>query len=78
KDNLLRPFIKIHLNHVIPTLGRLITGESEAYSYLPDSTQQFKHPDELAGIMTQTGLTNVHYKMFMFGTIAIHVGQKPG
>ena len=35
KDNLLKPFIKIHLNHVIPTLGKLITGESEAYSYLP-------------------------------------------
>lgn len=77
KDNWLRPFIKIHLNHVIPTLGRLITGESEAYSYLPDSTQQFKHPDELANIMRQTGLVNVHYKMFMFGTIAIHAGQKP-
>ena len=77
KDNILKPFIKIHLNHVIPTLGKLITGESEAYNYLPDSTQQFKHPDELVAIMEATGFEDIQYKMFMFGTVAIHSGQKP-
>jgi demethylmenaquinone methyltransferase/2-methoxy-6-polyprenyl-1,4-benzoquinol methylase len=78
KKNLLRPFIKIHLNYVIPTLGKVITGESDAYRYLPDSTQQFKTPEALADIMRQTGLVNIHFKLFMFGTIAIHVGEKPG
>lgn len=78
KKNVLRPFIKIHLNHVIPTLGKLITGESDAYNYLPDSTQQFKEPEELVTIMENTGFANINYKMFMFGTIAIHAGQKPG
>ncbi len=77
KDNLLKPFIKIHLNHVIPTLGKLITGESEAYNYLPDSTQQFKDPETLVEIMKETGFADINYKMFMFGTIAIHSGQKP-
>ncbi|KAA3661074.1 MAG: methyltransferase domain-containing protein [Chloroflexi bacterium] len=78
KRNVLRPFILIHLNYVIPLLGKLLTGESDAYSYLPDSTQQFQSPESLATIMRNTGLTNVTYKMFMFGTIAVHVGQKPG
>ncbi|MFO7683956.1 MAG: ubiquinone/menaquinone biosynthesis methyltransferase [Chloroflexota bacterium] len=78
KDNLLKPFIRIHLNHVIPNLGKLISGNADAYRYLPDSTQAFKGPDELARIMQQTGFTHVHYKMFMFGTIAIHVGTKSG
>jgi demethylmenaquinone methyltransferase/2-methoxy-6-polyprenyl-1,4-benzoquinol methylase len=77
KKNLLRPFIRFHLNVVIPTLGRLIAGESDAYRYLPDSTQQFQEPESLAGIMRQVGLTDVRYRMFMFGTIAIHAGQKP-
>ncbi len=77
KDNLLKPFIRIHLNYVIPNLGKMISGNADAYRYLPDSTQAFKGPDELAQIMQQAGLINVHYKMFMFGTIAIHVGQKP-
>ncbi len=77
KDNLLRPFILAHLNYVIPTLGRLVTGEREAYRYLPDSTQMFRDPQTVAQIMRQVGLENVHYRLFMFGTIAIHTGQKP-
>ena len=77
KKNLLRPFILIHLNHIIPLLGKLITGESDAYRYLPDSTQQFKSPDELADIMRETGFQDVQYKLFMFGTVAIHTGRKP-
>lgn len=77
KKNLLRPFIRLHLNYVIPTLGKLISGESDAYRYLPDSTQQFKDPDTVVDIMRQIGFTNIAYKLFMFGTIAVHVGQKP-
>lgn len=77
KQNLLRPFILIHLNYVIPTLGRLLTGESDAYNYLPDSTQQFQSPHSLAAIMRETGLVDVTYRLFMFGTIAVHAGRKP-
>lgn len=78
KDNLLKPFIKMHLNYVIPTLGRIVAGEADAYRYLPDSTQQFQGPEELAETMRRCGLINVGYRLFMFGTIAVHVGQKPG
>jgi demethylmenaquinone methyltransferase/2-methoxy-6-polyprenyl-1,4-benzoquinol methylase len=77
KDNLLRPFIRFHLNYIIPFLGKVIVGESDAYRYLPDSTQAFQSPESLAGIMRDSGLINVAYTMFMFGTIAIHAGQKP-
>jgi demethylmenaquinone methyltransferase/2-methoxy-6-polyprenyl-1,4-benzoquinol methylase len=77
KKNVLRPFIKFHLNTIIPMLGKLVTGESDAYRYLPDSTQQFQTPENLAGVMRQTGFQDVQYKLFMFGTIAIHAGQKP-
>jgi demethylmenaquinone methyltransferase/2-methoxy-6-polyprenyl-1,4-benzoquinol methylase len=77
KANLLRPFIRLHLNHVIPTLGRVIAGDSEAYRYLPDSTQQFKEPATLAALMGQAGLVDVAYELFMFGAVAIHSGRKP-
>lgn len=77
KRNLLRPFILIHLNHVIPLLGRLISGDADAYRYLPDSTKQFQDPESVVAIMRQTGFTNINYRLFMFGTITVHVGQKP-
>lgn len=75
--NLLRPFIRLHLNLVIPTLGRLVTGEADAYRYLPDTTQQFQTPGALAVSMRDAGLVDVSYRLFMFNTIAIHAGRKP-
>lgn len=76
-DNLLKPFILFHLRYIIPLLGYLIAGDATAYTYLPESTQAFKTPDELAAIMRAVGLETVRYKRFMFGTMAVHVGVKP-
>lgn len=76
KKNLLRPFILIHLNYVIPLLGKLIAGTSEAYTYLPDSTKGFRSPEDLAEAMRREGFEKVSFKLFMFGTIAVHVGEK--
>ncbi|MBN8637419.1 MAG: class I SAM-dependent methyltransferase [Anaerolineae bacterium] len=75
--NLLRPFILIHMRYVIPLLGRLISGNPDAYQYLPESTQKFKTPEALAGAMREAGFQNVQFKRFMFGTQAVHWGEKP-
>lgn len=74
--NLLRPFILIHLRFVIPLLGRLVSGNPDAYKYLPESTQAFKTPDELAALMRNSGFENVAYKRFMLNTMAVHWGEK--
>jgi len=76
--NLLRPFILAYMKYGIPVLGRLISGSqgADAYKYLPESTQAFKTPQELAALMQEVGLLNVQYKTFMFGTQAIHWGEK--
>lgn len=77
-DQPLLPFIEIHMRYVIPTLGRVIAGKSgaDAYQYLPSSTQAFKTPEELAGMMQKAGIRNVQYKTFMFKTQAVHWGEK--
>jgi demethylmenaquinone methyltransferase/2-methoxy-6-polyprenyl-1,4-benzoquinol methylase len=75
-QNVLRPFILIHLKYIIPLLGRLISSDASAYQYLPESTQAFKTPDELAAIMRKAGVRNVQYRAFMFGTMAVHWGEK--
>jgi len=77
-DNLLRPFINIYLRYVIPTMGRIVSGKqgADAYKYLPESTQAFKTPEQLAEIMRQAGFKSVAYRMFMFGTMGVHWGEK--
>lgn len=76
RRTVLYPFIWLHLHVVIPLLGRLVTGLSEAYRYLPDSTEHFLSAGVLAEQMQLAGFVQVGYKKLMGGTIAIHWGQK--
>lgn len=76
-NNLLRPFINLHLHVVIPTLGKLISGEREAYTYLPDSTEGFKRAEDLADALTAAGFEDAGFQRLMFGTMAVHWGSKP-
>ena len=76
KKNILSPFIWIHMHVIIPSLGTLISGMSDAYQYLPDSTEGFLSAEELAVRMTNAGFKNVQFKRLMFGTIAIHWGDR--
>ncbi len=74
--NLLSPFINMHLKYIIPTLGRLVSGHSQAYAYLPDSTQVFLSAEALAECLEQGGFSQVGYRLRMFSTVAVHWGVK--
>jgi demethylmenaquinone methyltransferase/2-methoxy-6-polyprenyl-1,4-benzoquinol methylase len=74
--NLLYPFLWLHLHLVIPLLGTIITGQSSAYTYLPESTEKFLYAEQLASAMSEAGFKDVSFRRRMFGTIAIHWGQK--
>jgi len=75
-QNILTPFINLHLHTVIPALGRLIAGDAEAYTYLPDSTQSFLSAESLAEHLSLAGFREVGFLRKMFGTVAIHWGVK--
>jgi demethylmenaquinone methyltransferase/2-methoxy-6-polyprenyl-1,4-benzoquinol methylase len=73
----LRPFIAFHMHTVIPLLGRILAGESEAYTYLPRSTERFVDADSLAERMTAAGFRQVGFVRRMLGTVALHWGIRP-
>lgn len=77
RSQLLAPFIRFYLNRVVPLLGTLVTGQKEAYTYLPDSTQSFLKAEELANKMKTAGLHQVDFETLNFGTVAIHHGMLP-
>jgi len=67
---------RFYFHQVVPRLGELITGQRDAYSYLPSSADRFLRPHELAAVMEKVGLREVSYQMLMLGTVALHVGTK--
>ncbi len=66
---------RLWMRRVVPALGRVVTGETEAYAYLPVSVEAFPSAEELAAIMARVGLTNVRYRRVGLGGVAIHVGE---
>ncbi|HTW12102.1 MAG TPA: bifunctional demethylmenaquinone methyltransferase/2-methoxy-6-polyprenyl-1,4-benzoquinol methylase UbiE [Solirubrobacteraceae bacterium] len=66
-------FFKLWFNRAVPLLGR-VAGDSDAYTYLPNSVRRFPGPDALAAKLTQAGLTDVRYIVTAGGIIALHVG----
>ncbi len=74
--SLLTPFINLHLHTIIPALGRWLTGDRQAYTYLPNSTEHFLRAEVLAARLSEAGFHQVGFRRLMFGTIAIHWGRK--
>ncbi|MHB8646029.1 MAG: bifunctional demethylmenaquinone methyltransferase/2-methoxy-6-polyprenyl-1,4-benzoquinol methylase UbiE [Thermomicrobiales bacterium] len=67
---------QMYFNHVVPLLGRIITGNGEAYRYLPESARNFPPPPALAAIMERAGLRDVHVRRLSLGAVAVHTGMK--
>jgi demethylmenaquinone methyltransferase/2-methoxy-6-polyprenyl-1,4-benzoquinol methylase len=61
---------------VLPKIGGLLSGNPNAYKYLPASVARFLRPEELASLMTQNGYASVSHKLWTFGSVALHTGVK--
>jgi len=73
----LRRFFKWYLNRVIPMVGGMISGNRSAYRYLPDSIQDFLHPDDLSHLFQEAGLASVKVFPLTLGLTYLHEGVVP-
>lgn len=76
-NRLVRSLYHLYLR-VLPLLGRLLSGDKEAYSYLSRSIQGFASPGEVRQAMEQAGLEEVQVYPLTLGVTTLHVGIKPG
>jgi demethylmenaquinone methyltransferase/2-methoxy-6-polyprenyl-1,4-benzoquinol methylase len=66
-----------YFSHVVPVLGGLLSGDAEAYAYLPASAAAFPDADTLGRLMLEVGFATVKYRWLGAGTVALHVGKMP-
>jgi demethylmenaquinone methyltransferase/2-methoxy-6-polyprenyl-1,4-benzoquinol methylase len=71
----LSTFYSLWFDRIVPLIGR-ITGEDEAYTYLPNSVKRFPGPEGLAAAMERAGLHEIRWILTAGGIIALHVGTK--
>jgi len=72
----LASFYGVWFDRLVPMLGGL-AGDSDAYSYLPESVRSFPEPRALAAKMDAAGLGSIRWLLLAGGIIAIHSGSLP-
>jgi demethylmenaquinone methyltransferase/2-methoxy-6-polyprenyl-1,4-benzoquinol methylase len=70
----LRPFYRLWFDRIVPLLGRVLPGGS-AYTYLPASVRRFPGPDELSTMLERAGFSDVRYRTFAAGIVALHTAD---
>ncbi len=73
---LVRAGYLFYFHHVLPLVGRAISGHKTAYTYLPRSVANFPETQVLAQAMTDAGFRDVQWDALTFGIAAVHVGTK--
>lgn len=61
---------------LLPKLGGWISGDSQAYSYLPQSVREFPDPEALAELIREAGFNEVRFYRLTGGVAYLHLGFK--
>ena len=61
---------------LIPTIGRIVVGESKPYEYLVKSIENFVNQEELTEILKSNKFYKPNYKNLSGGMVSIHSGWK--
>jgi demethylmenaquinone methyltransferase/2-methoxy-6-polyprenyl-1,4-benzoquinol methylase len=67
---------RVYFSCGLPWLGGLISGDAQAYRYLPTSVSAFPAPQELSRMMEEVGFRDVHFRALTGGIVTLHVGRK--
>jgi demethylmenaquinone methyltransferase/2-methoxy-6-polyprenyl-1,4-benzoquinol methylase len=78
KAPMLRAVFDWYFARVVPIVGGMLSGEADAYRYLPASAAAFPDADALGRMMLEAGFANVRYLRRGLGTVALHVATKAG
>jgi demethylmenaquinone methyltransferase/2-methoxy-6-polyprenyl-1,4-benzoquinol methylase len=72
----LRPLLWPWFRLAVPALGGLLSGDFDAYTYLPDSLRTYPDAERLCAMMTEAGFADATYRRLGARTVAIHTAIK--
>ena len=65
-----------YLHEILPRLGRLISGDASAYSYLPASIDTFGSADEFVKILRHAGFSDARGDPLTLGTVMLYTARR--
>lgn len=77
QNTLFRQIFNIYFFKILPFVGRIISGNRKAYTYLPDSVSVFPDNELFIDQMQRAGLINIEQERLTGGIASIYKGIKP-
>mgnify|MGYP005896756893 FL=1 len=72
-----KPFYKLYTRGIIPLVGRLISHDSRAYSYLPESIAAVPQGTAMTSLMEEAGFENATARQLTLGVCTLYTAVKP-
>ncbi len=69
-------FYAFYFRHVLPRLGRLISGVTGPYTYLPSSVERFPSPEEMLKMLKAAGFAQATWTPYTFGIAGLYRAVK--
>lgn len=63
-------------NAILPQVGKIVSKDNSAYTYLPESVQAFPDGEDFLAVLKKVGFHSTLCKPLTFGISSIYVGQK--
>ena len=72
----IKQFYKFHFKFITPTLGKLFSKDSRAYTYLPESIKAFPDNERFTQILEKVGYKKATYSSVGWGLASIYLAEK--
>ena len=72
----IKQFYNFYFLNILPLIGKIISKDASAYTYLPESVQEFPDGKDFLDLMIKTGYRNVKQYPVSFGIASIYWGEK--
>ena len=72
----MKQLFAIYSKIVIPTLGKLLSKDNNAYSYLPQTIKAFPQGEIMKGVIEKAGFSEVNFKRLTFGICTLYTAAK--
>lgn len=76
KNLIIRGLYGIYNQTFLPAIGKLLSKDSSAYTYLPESVEAFPEGDHFVNFLTSTGFKNGKVLPLTFGISSVYTGIK--
>jgi demethylmenaquinone methyltransferase / 2-methoxy-6-polyprenyl-1,4-benzoquinol methylase len=67
---------RFYLRHMVPLIGRMISGDEGAYRYLDETIETYAQGEVFCDLMREAGFVDVKAEPLTFGIVTLYTGRR--